>query len=148
MRVSTFRACGGFSPRLWLGGEEELLVADLVTAGHVLCYLPDAVVHHQPSAARDPRRRRLLGVRNTLWFTWLRRPLPAAAGRTPELARCVPPLRRLTVSWRVSRIRWEPVGACTARAGRTASMTNETTPGGSVCCRSRSDRPVRALPGK
>ena len=90
VRVSAFRACGGFSPRLWLGGEEELLAADLITAGHMLCYLPDAVVHHQPSAARDPRRRRLLGVRNTLWFTWLRRPLPAAAGRTLELARSVP----------------------------------------------------------
>lgn len=90
LRVSAFRACGGFSPRLWLGGEEELLAADLITAGHVLCYLPDAVVHHQPSAARDPRHRRLLGIRNTLWFTWLRRPLPAAVGRTLELARTVP----------------------------------------------------------
>lgn len=89
-RVSAFRECGGFSPRLWLGGEEELLAADLISAGHVLCYLPAAVVHHQPSAARDPRRRRLLGIRNTLWFTWLRRPLPAAAARTWELARTVP----------------------------------------------------------
>jgi N-acetylglucosaminyl-diphospho-decaprenol L-rhamnosyltransferase len=90
VRVSAFRAAGGFSPRLWLGGEEELLAADLITAGHVLCYLPSAVVHHQPSVARDPRRRRWLGIRNTLWFTWLRRPLPAAAGRTLELAGTVP----------------------------------------------------------
>ena len=90
VRVSAFRECGGFSPRLWLGGEEELLAADLIAAGHVLCYLPGAVVRHQPSAARDPRRRRLLGIRNTLWFTWLRRPLPAAAARTWELARTVP----------------------------------------------------------
>jgi GT2 family glycosyltransferase len=90
VRVSAFRAAGGFSPRLWLGGEEELLAADLITAGHVLCYLPDAVVHHQPSKARDPRRRRWLGVRNTLWFTWLRRPLPAAVARTAELATTVP----------------------------------------------------------
>jgi hypothetical protein len=79
-----------YAPRLWLGGEEELLAAGLIGAGHVLCYLPDAVVHHQPSTARDPRRRRLLGIRNTLWFTWLRRPLPAAAGRTWKLARTVP----------------------------------------------------------
>lgn len=90
VRVTAFRECGGFSPRLWLGGEEELLAADLITSGHVLCYLPGTVVHHQPSAARDPRRRRLLGIRNTLWFTWLRRPLPAAAARTLELARTVP----------------------------------------------------------
>ena len=90
MRVSAFRACGGFSPRLWLGGEEELLAADLITAGHVLCYLSSATVHHWPSRARDPRRRRWLGIRNTLWFTWLRRPSGAALRRTGELARTVP----------------------------------------------------------
>jgi GT2 family glycosyltransferase len=90
VRTAAFRAAGGFSPRLWLGGEEELLAADLISAGWTLCYLPSATVHHQPSAARDPRRRRLLGIRNTLWFTWLRRPAGAAAGRTSELARTVP----------------------------------------------------------
>jgi GT2 family glycosyltransferase len=90
VRVAAFRAAGGFSPRLWLGGEEELLAADLITAGHVLCYLPSAVVHHQPSRARDPRHRRQVGIRNTLWFTWLRRPLSAALGRTAELAATVP----------------------------------------------------------
>ena len=30
--AETFRAAGGFSARLWLGGEEELLCTDLVTA--------------------------------------------------------------------------------------------------------------------
>jgi GT2 family glycosyltransferase len=90
LRVAPFRAAGGFSPRLWLGGEEELLAADLTAGGHVLCYLADAVVHHQPSAARDARRRRWLGIRNTLWFTWLRRPPAAALARTVELARTVP----------------------------------------------------------
>jgi hypothetical protein len=39
---------------------------------------------------RDPTRRRWLGIRNTLWFTWLRRPLPAAAQGTAEFARTVP----------------------------------------------------------
>jgi GT2 family glycosyltransferase len=90
LRVTAFRAAGGFSPRLWLGGEEELLATDLITAGHTLCYLPCAVVHHRPSAARDARRRRWLGIRNTLWFTWLRRPPLAALARTAELARTVP----------------------------------------------------------
>ena len=33
LRTETFRAAGGFSARLWLGGEEELLCTDLVTAG-------------------------------------------------------------------------------------------------------------------
>lgn len=90
VRTGPFRAAGGFSSRLWLGGEEELLAADLVTAGYYLCYLSGAAVHHAPSAQRDPTRRRWLGIRNTLWFTWLRRPLPAAVRRTAELAGTVP----------------------------------------------------------
>jgi len=90
LRTGPFRSVGGFSPRLWLGGEEELLAADLITAGHHLCYLSSAVIHHAPSRLRDPARRRQLGIRNTLWFTWLRRPVPAAVQRTAELARKVP----------------------------------------------------------
>lgn len=90
LRVTALRAAGGFSPRLWLGGEEELLATDLVSAGNVLCYLSTAVIHHQASAARDPDARRQLGIRNTLWFTWLRRPAPAALARTAELAVTVP----------------------------------------------------------
>jgi GT2 family glycosyltransferase len=90
LRAGAFRAAGGFSPRLWLGGEEELLCTDLVTAGYWLCYLPGATVHHQASPARDATLRRLLGIRNTLWFTWLRRPPRSALRRTAELARTVP----------------------------------------------------------
>jgi GT2 family glycosyltransferase len=93
LRCEAFRAAGGFSPRLWLGGEEELLSADLVTRGYTLCYLPAATVHHQASVRRDATRRRWLGIRNTLWFTWLRRPLRPALRRTAELARTVPPDR-------------------------------------------------------
>jgi len=90
LRVRPFREAGGFSPRLWLGGEEELLAADLLSRGHVICYLPEAIVHHQPSARREAARRRWLGIRNTLWFTWLRRPPGAALRRTAELAVTVP----------------------------------------------------------
>ena len=90
LRAQAFRAAGGFSPRLWLGGEEELLCADLVARGYWLCYLPTAVVHHQASTLRDPARRRGLGIRNTLWFTWLRRPAVPALRRTAELAGTVP----------------------------------------------------------
>jgi GT2 family glycosyltransferase len=93
LRCRAFREAGGFAPRLWLGGEEELLAADLVTRGYVLCYLPAATVHHQASANRDATARRWLGIRNTLWFTWLRRPVRAAARRTAELAVTVPPDR-------------------------------------------------------
>ncbi|HEY0717939.1 MAG TPA: glycosyltransferase [Streptosporangiaceae bacterium] len=90
LRAQPFREAGGFSPRLWLGGEEELLCADLISRGHYLCYLPAAIVHHQASTLRDPAGRRLLGIRNTLWFTWLRRPAGPALRRTIELAATVP----------------------------------------------------------
>jgi GT2 family glycosyltransferase len=90
LRTDAFRAAGGFSPRLWLGGEEELLATDLITAGWWLVYAERLTVHHAPSVLRDPTRRRIDGLRNTLWFTWLRRPAGAALRRTWHLARTVP----------------------------------------------------------
>lgn len=90
LRREAFVDCGGFSERLWLGGEEELLAADLATAGWELCHVPDVVVHHHGSPNRDVRRRRRDGLRNTLWFTWLRRPLGPALSRTWWLLRNAP----------------------------------------------------------
>lgn len=90
VRVSAFRDVGGFSPRLWLGGEEELLAADLAALGWWLVYAEDVVVHHAASQVRDARLRRRHGIRNTLWFTWLRRPAGCALRRTLQLARTVP----------------------------------------------------------
>jgi GT2 family glycosyltransferase len=90
LRREAFLACGGFSPRLWLGGEEELLAVDMATVGWELCFLEALTVHHEASRLRDPTRRRRDGLRNTLWFTWLRRPVRAALRRTLHLARTVP----------------------------------------------------------
>ncbi|MFF4521941.1 glycosyltransferase family 2 protein [Streptomyces bluensis] len=90
LRAEAFRAAGGFHPRLWLGGEEELLAADLAAAGWWLTYADHLTVHHQPSVARDATLRRAHGIRNTLWFTWLRRPAVPALRRTVHLARTVP----------------------------------------------------------
>lgn len=90
LRTDAFRAAGGFSHRLWLGGEEELLATDLAVRGWWLTYAEHATVHHAPSAARDATGRRVNGLRNTLWFCWLRRPWPAAVRRTLFLARTVP----------------------------------------------------------
>ena len=90
VRRSAFLGAGGFSSRLWLGGEEELLATDLLSAGWELCYREDMVVHHRASPVRDARLRRRVGIRNTLWFTWLRRPLAPALRRTAFLARTVP----------------------------------------------------------
>ncbi|MER5376210.1 glycosyltransferase [Streptomyces sp. NPDC002553] len=90
LRADAFRAAGGFNPRLWLGGEEELLAADLAADGWWLTYADHLTVHHQPSAARDATLRRAHGIRNTLWFTWLHRPVGRALRRTLHLARTVP----------------------------------------------------------
>ena len=90
LRRDAFLACGGFSDRLWLGGEEELLAVDLAAAGWELCYLEQLTVHHQASVLRDPHHRRRVGLRNTFWFTWLRRPARAALRRTAHLLRTVP----------------------------------------------------------
>lgn len=91
VRVEAFREVGGFSERLWLGGEEELLAADLATARWELCYLEDVTVHHAASVVRDRGSRAREGIRNTLWFTWLRRPVAAALRRTWTVVRGLPP---------------------------------------------------------
>lgn len=90
LRRSAFLAAGGFDARLFLGGEEELLGADLVAAGWAMTYAPEVVIHHQASMARDAEERLRLGIRNTLWFTWLRRPLPSALRRSGALLRRFP----------------------------------------------------------
>lgn len=75
MRRDAFLACGGYEPRFFIGGEEELLAIDLLSAGWLLTYAPEVVVHHHPSRVRDARGRRRLILRNGLWCVWLRRPL-------------------------------------------------------------------------
>ena len=90
VRRAAFEAAGGFSPRLWLGGEEELLASDLARDGWQMAYLPELRIHHQPSVGREPHLRRRHGIRNTLWFTWLRRPAARALVRTVRLAASVP----------------------------------------------------------
>ncbi|MBD0323806.1 MAG: glycosyltransferase [Aldersonia sp.] len=82
LRVSAFRSVGGFCEKMWLGGEEELLALDLAAAGWWMVWCEGMVIHHQPSVSRDPTRRRQLGIRNTLWTLWLRRPVRSAMRRT------------------------------------------------------------------
>jgi GT2 family glycosyltransferase len=90
VRVSAFHEVGGFNDRMWLGGEEELFALDLAARGWWMCWADDVVVHHAPSPARDPRRRRQLGIRNTLWTLWLRRPVRSALRRTATVLRSAP----------------------------------------------------------
>lgn len=90
VRRSAFVAAGGFEPRLEIGGEESLLAIDLAAAGWRMVHLPDVVVRHRPSPARDAHLRRRQGIRNALWLLWLRRPAPAAWRRTRHLLASAP----------------------------------------------------------
>ncbi|MEV6661395.1 glycosyltransferase family 2 protein [Nocardia fluminea] len=89
-RVRAFEEVGGFSRRLWFAGEEELLALDLAARGWWMCWIEDMVIHHEPSRARDATHRRRLGIRNTLWTLWLRRPARSAARRTAVVLRSAP----------------------------------------------------------
>ena len=97
VRRSAFLQAGGFEPRFFLGGEEELLAADLVAAGLWLCYVPQLIVHHHPSARRDVPTRRWHLTRNALWSAWLRRPLSGVLRKTGQVVRSAP---RTTETWR------------------------------------------------
>ncbi len=79
VRRSAYLEAGGFDSRFMIGGEEELLAADLASAGWGLAYVGSVVAHHHPSTVRDIRARRRGEVRNALWFAFLRRPAPAVA---------------------------------------------------------------------
>lgn len=82
MRLAAFRAAGGYEPRLFLGAEEALLALDLAAAGWDMAYADQLLLQHNPSAARDPGRRRLWLARNRLWIAWLRLPADDAMQQT------------------------------------------------------------------
>jgi GT2 family glycosyltransferase len=94
IRRSAFLDAGGFEPRFFIGGEEELLALDLAAAGWWLCYVPQVTVHHHPSHRRDACSRRWHLVRNSLWCAWMRRRLPGALRKTWRVFRAAPWDRR------------------------------------------------------
>src|SRR5258708_27767422 len=53
MGVEVFRAVRGYEPRLFIGGEEELVALDVLAAGHAIVYLDSLIVYHKPSPARS-----------------------------------------------------------------------------------------------
>jgi len=53
-----------------------------MSAGWRMAYVPQVIVHHDPSRARDAAARRRLALRNALWLAWLRRPWPRAIAAT------------------------------------------------------------------
>jgi GT2 family glycosyltransferase len=90
VRRDAFLQAGGFHRRLGVGGEETLLALDMARGGWSLVYVPEAVVYHHPSPARDPTRRRRNELRNALWTSWLRRPRAHAVSRTAAVLRRLP----------------------------------------------------------
>lgn len=91
VRTAAFEEVRGFERRLHFGGEEELLATDLASLGWEVRFVPELTVHHRPSTARDSAWRARRGVRNTLWFLWLRRPAGTALRRSVHLLRSADP---------------------------------------------------------
>lgn len=73
-RTALFRQVGGYEPRLFIGGEEELVAIDVLEAGYRIVYCERIIVHHHPSPARDSGLRRRLLARNAACVGWLRLP--------------------------------------------------------------------------
>nr|WP_282600226.1 glycosyltransferase [Patulibacter sp. SYSU D01012] len=90
VRRRAFVDVGGFEERLVVGGEEELVGTELVTAGWAMRYVPELVVHHHPEGERRGEVR-ALGLRNALWFLWRRRPWPTALSWSAHLVRASGP---------------------------------------------------------
>jgi GT2 family glycosyltransferase len=87
LRRSAYLTAGGFDPRLFVGGVEEHLAADLLSEGWKLRYVPEVVAYHHPDHGEPTRFVRRLGVRNTLWFAWGRRPPGPALRWTAHVLR-------------------------------------------------------------
>jgi GT2 family glycosyltransferase len=88
VRRAALLRVGGFERRFFIGGEEELVTLDLLSAGWELSYVDEVVVHHHPSTvSRDTTRRRVTIARNHLWVAWMRYPWPWAVMTTVRALR-------------------------------------------------------------
>ncbi len=86
VRKSAFAAVGGFSELLHFYGEEQLLAVDLAAHGWALCYCPELIAYHQPSAVRgNSSARQARELRNAVLTTWLRRPMGPCLQATGRL---------------------------------------------------------------
>ncbi|MEN8505534.1 glycosyltransferase [Paraburkholderia sp. SIMBA_050] len=81
-RTALFREIGGYEPRLFIGGEEELVALDVLASGHAIVYCDQLTVHHHPSPARNSGLRRRTLARNAAWIAWLRLPWQEACRAT------------------------------------------------------------------
>jgi GT2 family glycosyltransferase len=81
-RSAVFRQVGGYEPRLFIGGEEQLVALDVLNAGYAIVYCDTVVTTHDPSPSRDAGLRRLMLARNAALVAWLRLPLTEALAAT------------------------------------------------------------------
>jgi len=73
-RTAVFHEVGGYEPRLFIGGEEELVALDVLDSGRAIVYCDEMTVLHRPSTQRDSAQRRRLLARNAALVAWLRLP--------------------------------------------------------------------------
>ena len=90
VRREAYEQGGGYDPRLLVGGPEEHLATEMLRHGWELRYVPEVVAHHVPDHKDPGPFVRRLGVRNTLWFAWLRRPLRPALSWSVHVIRSSP----------------------------------------------------------
>ncbi|MEW6704723.1 MAG: glycosyltransferase [Pseudomonadota bacterium] len=108
MRTEAYRDVGGYEPRLFIGAEERLMGLDLAARGWRMAYVPELVVHHQPSVLRDEAGRRMLVLRNELWIAWMRLPWRAALRESARTLRGLACLGRMpsTLWWALKGLPW------------------------------------------
>jgi GT2 family glycosyltransferase len=82
VRRNVFLEAGGFEENFFIGGEEELLAFDLAARGWIMLYAPHLIVHHYPSAQRNPAFRKKIMARNAIWVAWMRLPWGSAVKQT------------------------------------------------------------------
>jgi GT2 family glycosyltransferase len=120
-RRKAYLEAGGYESKFFVGGEEELLTLDLVSAGWSVVFTEQLTVYHYPSPQRDNAERRKIVIRNTLWVAWLRLPLISAVKETVRICRTsddratvraafLNALRELPWVWRKRRIMPPEVG--------------------------------------
>ncbi len=94
-RRDAYLQAGGYDPKFFVGGEEELLTMDLVSDGWKVVYVPRLTVHHYPSPQRNVAERQYIVIRNALWVAWLRLPWRSALKETWRIARSAHSIRAL-----------------------------------------------------
>jgi N-acetylglucosaminyl-diphospho-decaprenol L-rhamnosyltransferase len=107
VRRQAFSAVGGFDRRLGSAGPEEHLAADLLARGWELRYVPRVRARHVPDHRAPSAEMRRLGIRNTLWFAWTRRPARRALRWTAHVVRSSP-ANRATLLGVLDALRWLP----------------------------------------